>query len=944
MRKIKQFVIKHFFIFITTVVLFTSNAFSQLNKYGVPFITNYIPKEYGEHSQNWDIVQDNRGVMYFANGNGVLEYDGANWRLIEVANKSTVWTLAVDTATGLVFVGANGEFGCLLPDSLGLMQYFSLSQFLDSTVSKFGRIYSTIVMERGVYLNTKNHIYRFNKQYLPKLYNNEAIAKDSLFRYWKSESSFRILCRYKNDLFISQKKIGLMKIQNDALFVCDTTQNASGRYIIPVFILERKGQAGLLCSFDSELFGFGKENNYTLSDVNFKDEKKLINEICYNGISIDAHELAFVTLKNGLYISKPDGKITNHINEKFGLQNNMAFDVSLDMNNNIWLALNTGISKLETSSPLSVLDESAGLKGYISDIIRYRDTLYVATSLGVYYLDYTSGYPNFIPVEGGDTECWNFVNFSIDSLGINKLLVGSNTGISEIKDSKSTTIISGNYNYKIHQSPKAKNVLFCGRDNGLFYLKYTDGKWSDFSHVDEITNAVFFIDSDNEGNLWVSTDYNGVYKLDFAENMEKCNLAYYDTTSGLPLNERINVSCTDKYVFALTEKGLYQYDKNENTFKSSNVFGSFFAKQTLETSLLKMTPNGDAIINFIENKKDCLAFVSFDKETKEIHHSFPFQRLQEKRITTIYPEKDSIIWFGSPNGLFSYNSAKKKKQEKKFYALIRKVISGNDSVLYYGTDLCLHKSEQNNQPQSKIAETKLNYRNNDISFYYVSPYFVEEKSLKYSYYLEGYDKKWSDWTTKREKEYTNLFEGKYTFKVKALNIYKRESEIAEYTFTILPPWYRRTLAFVVYLILTIILIRLIVKIYTRRLIKEKERLEAIVKERTAKVVRQKDELFEQKEMIQAQADELEIKNIELEKLSIVASETDNAVVIMDEKGNFEWVNEGFSRMFGYQLPELIEHKGKNIIGNETTDEIKNLIKSCIQNKRPVIYEFEISTK
>jgi hypothetical protein len=58
------------------------------NEAGRPFITNYTPKQYGAHPQNYAIVQDQYGVMYFANGNGVLEHDGATWRLISLPTNS----------------------------------------------------------------------------------------------------------------------------------------------------------------------------------------------------------------------------------------------------------------------------------------------------------------------------------------------------------------------------------------------------------------------------------------------------------------------------------------------------------------------------------------------------------------------------------------------------------------------------------------------------------------------------------------------------------------------------------------------------------------------------------------------------------------------------------------------------------------------------------------
>ncbi len=92
-----------------------------------------------------------------------------------------------------------------------------------------------------------------------------------------------------------------------------------------------------------------------------------------------------------------------------------------------------------------------------------------------------------------------------------------------------------------------------------------------------------------------------------------------------------------------------------------------------------------------------------------------------------------------------------------------------------------------------------------------------------------------------------------------------------------------------------------------------------------------------------QAEELQHKNVELEKLSIVARETDNAITIMNGIGNIEWVNEGFSRLFGFSLDEYVFLK-KNIVSDDTPLETKLLIHQCIRDKHTVSFESRVKTK
>jgi PAS domain S-box-containing protein len=100
----------------------------------------------------------------------------------------------------------------------------------------------------------------------------------------------------------------------------------------------------------------------------------------------------------------------------------------------------------------------------------------------------------------------------------------------------------------------------------------------------------------------------------------------------------------------------------------------------------------------------------------------------------------------------------------------------------------------------------------------------------------------------------------------------------------------------------------------------------------------------QNEKILEQTIELEASNKELEKLSLVASGTDNAIAIMDAAGNFQWINDGFSRLFGYSYIQLVSDYSKNIIANNTPVHVKELIKQSIEETTPVTYELLQKTR
>ncbi len=114
-------------------------------------------------------------------------------------------------------------------------------------------------------------------------------------------------------------------------------------------------------------------------------------------------------------------------------------------------------------------------------------------------------------------------------------------------------------------------------------------------------------------------------------------------------------------------------------------------------------------------------------------------------------------------------------------------------------------------------------------------------------------------------------------------------------------------------------------------------LESIVQKRTAEIQQQKEE-------IQTQSELLAETNKELEKLSIVASETDNAVTIFNEKLNIEWVNLAFERLYGYSLDEFKQKKGVNLLETTANKRIKEQIEALENSQKSISYESSIEDK
>ena len=130
------------------------------------------------------------------------------------------------------------------------------------------------------------------------------------------------------------------------------------------------------------------------------------------------------------------------------------------------------------------------------------------------------------------------------------------------------------------------------------------------------------------------------------------------------------------------------------------------------------------------------------------------------------------------------------------------------------------------------------------------------------------------------KEYANLSSGTYTFCVRARDIYGTESEMKQFRFSLLPPFYLQWYCLILYTVAFGMLLFVLFKWRMRSLLKEKERLEALVGQRTKQLVQQKNEIEEKslklekalKELGQAQ-DEL----VRQEKMATVGKLTQGLI-------------------------------------------------------------------
>jgi serine phosphatase RsbU (regulator of sigma subunit)/ligand-binding sensor domain-containing protein len=828
---------KQIFLSYIFFVLVYQGASAQM--IGKPFIRNYSPKLYQASPQNWEMAQDKRGVLYFANDQGILEYDGKNWMLIQMPNQSAVRSM--DThQNGVVYVGASGEFGYLASDSVGKIQYVSLTHLLKTEERKFADVWTTTATTDGIYFLTDYTLYCYQ-------------PSTKTFKTWAApkEAYFFLGFLVGKQLYVHTEKDGLLTLQNGKL------QSApKGKELID-------NRVYCMIPFDNEHILMGvREKGLMLYNPTTKDEKKILqkfdneaqafleNNQIYYGIRLPDNNFAICTRRGGVVILDKSGKIQQIINTQNGLMDDNVRFAIVSKDNMLWLALNNGISKVNYRSP-RYWNESSGLKGNIQDIIQQREGIYIATSQGVFHLIDNQ----FMPIQGiNSTQCWSFLDFNHTNKPENdQLLVGTNDGIYVIQNNQARLLKNTNRKavLKLYQSHSDPNRVYAGLKGGLLSMYYDteSERWKDEGEINNITDEIYSIAEDEKGNVWLGTFINGLLKtkIDFAK--KQADTIRFTQKQGLPSIRNIGVYYFNQRLLFSTLQGLYRWDENNKRFLPDTLLGKHFADASRGIYKMAIDPNQNIWVADIQNQKNAIGAGFLQPNLQYVWYDVPLRILPTFSEPVIYPAPNSIVWIGGSEGLFRYNNQIEINYQQTYHTLIRKVTYGEDSVIFHGS--YYESNAQNPHPQNFLIGFKqpqnlmpvFKFSNQfSITFDFVAPYYNEESAMEYSHFLEGYDKNWSSWSKENKKQYTNLSEGYYVFKVKARDVYGQESLVAEYKFRVLPPWYRTVVAYSIYLLLSALLVMLFISIYTKRLRKQKKRLEEIIKERTKEISNKNEEL------------------------------------------------------------------------------------------------------
>jgi serine phosphatase RsbU (regulator of sigma subunit) len=856
-----------------SIVVLICVVYSLKGQEGASLLTNF--KESNEiENQSWAISQDDNNVMLFANRRGILSFDGQGWNFISIP--TIPYSLRYNTKEKRVYVGGDNNYGYLARDDRGIYRYFSISG--DS--SSIGIISKIIFTDSTVYYYGERSISR---------HNIKSGELELRLRQRGNEPFTGMFITPKNT-FINVLSEGLYRLESDTLFPIVTGYLLKDIEIL--FSLPYSKTHVLLGKSNGDLSLFDGIKFY---DYQIKDDGYLRQNTLSEGLLISDSLYAFSTLEGGaLVVDKKSGNLKHTINYVNGLPDDEIFALGVDNNHGLWLSHQYGLTRADLRLPVANFSIYPGLKGNLISSLWHNNTLYVATSEGVYYLKEIKNFtevevlvkndgfskipvkavirstpdklqvmepqktrksifaqifgkkvvapasqpalppkeqgkllisapeiklsePKYFKKIAGRLKSINYIYSRVEGLDEKckqlvpagtEILASTNKGLFVISGHQAKPVV--NKSFINYISPRSKdNKYYIATSEGYFYVtKNRNNRWEALYPDKSFIHSVYSIVSTDENTIWAGGD-DAAYKIRLHNGTPSGSPQTYSLKSDLP--QRYIIESVNDTIFLFALSRVNYFDTGRNSFVEYNT--GFIANGT-RMKFVFTQPE----IPWVRTDEGWINISSaggIDPNDKVLLKIFD-------NLISIYTDIDNIWVVSGDNTLFRIARNKLPSIKPEVGLFIRSISDAKG--LYF-----------------KLSDIVFSSGDNTIYFDLVAPGYLKQNSTQYQYIVDKAMKEWSKWSYNTTISLM-IKPGKYTLQVRAKDIWGNVCEPKVVGFSIEAPFTQTTFFYVLILGVIFVLITILIRFRERQLQKDKRILETRVRERTAQIEAQKQEI------------------------------------------------------------------------------------------------------
>ena len=857
----------------------------------IPPIQIFTTQDYKAEDQNWDISQDDEGVVYFANNKGLLRYNGARWELFPNPNQSILRSVNVINAK--IYTGSYMDFGYWEKNSFGGLVYTSLIDRYGVQPKEDDQFWDIVEIDNYILFQSLDRIYIYSLG-----------AND--FKIIDSNQRINKIFKVDKTIYFQKNGSGIYEILNGEEKLILPSNKFHDNEIINMYNVD---ESLLLVTKENGIYNY---KNGEVSTWNNKVNEELKNLSIYSSIRLNDGSFVFGTISEGILQISPNGDKILQINQSGGLSNNTVLSAYAGNKGNLWLGLDNGINCVNLKSPYSVYKDKQGVLGTIYASIKVGDNLYLGTNQGLFYKNVSKD-SKFSFVEKTKGQVWSLKYMK------GTLFCGHDKGTFILKDDKAELLNGEIGSWILNEIEDNPNLILQGGYEGLSVLELQNGTWTYRNKIEGFDMSSRYFEFINSNELLVNHEYKGVYKVKINSDYSKVlDFKKLDVEEG----SKSSIAKYQNNILYSNKNGVYNYNSQTSKFVKNDELSALIEGDNYLSGKLVYEERSNRLWMF---NKSSILYVEPGKlsEKPKVNYIPLSYELRNSKVGY-----ENILSIDNDQYLIGANDG----------YLVVELDKLNHSPIQVNIDNISFSSLHNKSVDLGVNEpAELENKNNSIFLKYSVTDFNKFSNTQYKYRLVGIYDSWSNWSTKSEVHFENLPHGNYTFEVKAQLGRIESNNTATYNFTILKPWYLKPMAIVTYTVLGLLLLFLIQYFNSRYYKKQKQKL-LEKKERELEL----EQLENQRQLIQFKNKNLQLdienKNRELgtatmnlvkrnELLNNIKERLSQSKSLDDVKGVVKLINSNLNNTSDWKLFE----EAFNNVDKDFMKRIKSLHPSITPN-------------
>lgn len=747
------------------LLAFSQDGFSQK---GNSFLTHFSPSDERIDYRSGGMLQDERGLIYFTNKKGVLEFDGKNWQLIYTPG--AVFTISL--LNNEIFVGGTFGFGKLINKNNNQRGYQSFS-------TRPG-VFSSVVVGDKIYACNENVLLVSTSDKIEK--EIKATATEN----------FTGLLGVHEKIFVKSSLGGINQLEGDKLATAVLTLPSEAEIIFSS--TDVKLADVLVGTDDNRIFTLNEKklvSEILPVDASYIQQNKLIS-----GVWVSENLIALGTLLGGVVLVNPKTGVTEDIlNYNSGLPDNDIFALMLDRNEGVWVAHEYGFTRIAPSIPFRSFNHYSGLSGNLLCTRSINNQVYVGTTLGLFKLSKdeakqvsSARIQNYGKEKSSNPGQLNFLkkknrnnadNLSSKSTGayvkiikpesysfkkiegitgkvtqlidINgKLIASGLSGVFEVESLQAKPIIEEAI-HSIFFSPSLHQLLVSTYHGGL--KSFLPGlNWKETHLIDSLNDHVSYAFEDEIQNVWLC-GRSQVYKIETLEGE-------ISEIIKIPINN----SDLDEIVGVAYGSDVYLATSGE--FKKFDGHNSFVKYDSLPGLHRYFASAGYFWFN------DGNKWRTVDRKLQSLKLQW-LGLFPNLRFLTPDEKAENLWVITADNELYRFSGDTHLSEDQPYPLFLRGV----------------HGQEINLLPDRKVI---MDQPENVFSFEFIQPDYVSRQAMQYRYQVNGLTNGWTSWASGNYvADFPFLPPGSYNLAMQSRDLLGQESKVELISFDVLPPYWKR---------------------------------------------------------------------------------------------------------------------------------------------------------